>query len=185
MHTLFARLFLPFAIALVVAGPAVAQTKNSPARAEAEGEFACGGEARDLPCAVALFFACAARQTEDACTRVGLTEIPKLADKPQPIEYAIDRTSTIRPEDVTDELRHLAWFRPGFLLVEAEARRCQPGVSCANEDWSDWQVYLRFEDGRYFVVYWRGDSEPETPPDIPDDFMPTPAPPPAEPEVPR
>ncbi|MBL8806110.1 MAG: hypothetical protein JNN22_04610 [Rhodospirillales bacterium] len=177
-----------FVLAAFLAGmclSAAAQTQSAPARADIDGEFACGGEARDAPCAVALFFACAARQTEDACATVGLVEIPKLVDRPQSIEYAIDRTSTIRPEDVTDELRHLSWFRPGFLLVEAQARRCPAAGTCADEEWADWQIYLRHEDGRFFVVYWRGDSEPETPPDIPDAFMAAPTQPPADPETPR
>ena len=179
------HLFPAFVLLAGIAAAANAQTPAAPARAEIAGALACGGEARDVPCTVALFFACAARQSEEACARVGLSEIPKLVENPQPIEFAIDRTSTIRPEDVTEELKHLAWFRPGFLLVEAQARRCPETGSCADEDWSDWQIYLRADEGHHFVVYWRGDSEPETTPDIPDAFVPGPAQPPADPEAPR
>ncbi|MBI3506052.1 MAG: hypothetical protein HY059_14525 [Proteobacteria bacterium] len=172
-------------VLMLVSGAAHAQTTDRPGRAETQGELACGGVARDAGCAVALFFACAARLDEATCARVGLSEIPKLVEEPQTLEFAIDRTSTIRPEDITDDTRHLTWFRPGFLLVEAEMRRCPAEGSCAGESWDDWQIYLREEDGRFFVVYWRGDSEPDTPPEIPDAFLPAPATPPGEPEVPR
>jgi len=29
---------------------------------------------------------------------------------------------------------------------------------------------LREADGQFLVVFWRGDSEPDTPPEIPDAF---------------
>jgi hypothetical protein len=180
---MIARLLLAV---LLLGGAAHAQTPAAPGRATVAGELACGGEARDAGCAVALFFACAARLAEDVCARAGLAEIPKLVEQPQVLEYAVERTSTIRPEDITDDTRHLSWFRPGFLLVEAQTRRCPVEGSCAGEDWNDWQVYLREDDGRFFVVYWRGDSEPEMAPEIPDAFLPAaPAAPPAEPEAPR
>jgi hypothetical protein len=169
---MIARLFL--LLALSVAGAAHAQTHDQPGRAAPDGELACGGQARDVPCALALFFACAARQTDDVCAIVGLTEIPKLVEKPQALEFAIERTSTIRPEDVTEELKHLSWFRPGFRLVEAQMRRCPDAGDCSGESWDDWQVYLREADGRFLVVYWRGDSEPEMAPEIPDAFLPAP-----------
>ena len=178
------RLLLLAAL-LLGAGTASAQSTDKPGRAALDGELACGGQARSAECAIALFFTCAARLTEDACARVGLTEMPKLVDEPHALEFAVDRTSTIRPEDITDDTRHLTWFRAGFLLAEAKARRCPAEGSCAGESWDDWQVYLREEDGRFFVVYWRGDSEPETPPEIPEAFLPAPATPPGEPETPR
>jgi hypothetical protein len=185
MFSAFARLaFAATLVACLARADVRAQTTAAPARATVEGELACGGEARDVPCTLALFFQCAARQSDEVCARVGLAEIPKLVEQPQPLDYAIDRTSTIRPEDVTEELKHLAWYRPGFLLVEAEARRCPAAGSCADEEWSDWQIYLRADEGRFFVVYWRGDSEPETTPDIPDAFVPGTQPPP-DPDTPR
>ena len=169
---------LLLALLLLGAGAAHAQTADKPGRATLDGELACGGQARDAGCAIALFFTCAARLTEESCARVGLTEIPKLVDEPHVLEFAVDRLSTIKPEDVTEDLRHLTWFRAGFLLAEAKARRCPAEGSCAGESWDDWQVYLREDDGRFFVVYWRGDSEPESPPEIPEAFLPAPATPP-------
>jgi hypothetical protein len=173
-------------LALVLGiGGAQAQTPAAPARAETDGELACAGQPNDAPCATALFFACAARLSDEVCAIVGLTEIPKLVEQPQALEFAVERTSTIRPEDVTDDTRHLGWFRPGFLLVEAQVRRCPPQGSCAAEIWDDWQVYLREADGRFLVVYWHGDSQPDTPPEIPAAFLPAPAPLPADTETPR
>jgi len=168
------RRFLLAAWLLAAALPAAAQ---SPVRVEpAAGEPACAAGMVLAACAVALFFACAAAQDEALCAKLGLAEIPKLVEKPQPVEFSIDRISTIEPKDVTDDLKHLTWFRAGFLLVEAQARRCPDTGSCADESWDDWQIYLRDDEGRLYVVYWRGDSEPDQPPEIPDSFR-GPAPP--------
>lgn len=170
---------------LLCIGGAQAQTVAAPARAAPDGELACDGQPDNAACATAIFFACAARLSDEVCAIVGLAEIPKLVEQPQALEFAVERTSTIRPEDITDDTRHLGWFRPGFLLVEAQVRRCPAQGSCAAETWDDWQVYLREADGRFLVVYWRGDSEPDTPPEIPAAFLPAPAPPPADAETPR
>ncbi|MBL8833426.1 MAG: hypothetical protein JNL71_13625 [Rhodospirillales bacterium] len=162
-----------FVLALfLLAGAAQAQTASAPGRAAVDGDLACGGQSNSPACAVALFFACAARLSDETCATVGLSEIPKVVEQPQPLEFAIERTSTIRPEDINDDTRHLSWFRPGFLLVEAQMRRCPAEGSCAEESWDDWQVYLREADGRFLVVYWRGDSTPDQPPEIPEAFLP-------------
>lgn len=131
---------------------------------------ACAAESADVACAVALFYACAAAQDADLCAQLGLSEIPKLVETPQPVEFAIERTSTIEAKDVTDDLKHLPWFRPGFLLVEAQARRCPASGSCEGEEWDDWQIYIRLDAQRAQIVYWRGDSEPDQPPEIPESF---------------
>jgi hypothetical protein len=133
----------------------------------------------DAACAVARFYACAASQDADLCAQLGLAEVPKLVETPQPLEFAIERTSTIEAKDVTDDLKHLPWFRAGFLLVEAQARRCPADGSCASEEWDDWQIYIRLDETAAQVVYWRGDSEPDQPPEIPDSFR-APAPAPGE-----
>ncbi len=174
-------------VLLLGVGSAHAQTPAAPARAALDGELACTGQPDSARCATALFFACAARLSDEVCAIVGLTEIPKLVEQPQALEFAVERTSTIRPEDITEDTRHLGWFRPGFLLVEAQVRRCPAQGSCAAEIWDDWQVYLREADGRFLVVYWRGDSQPDTPPEIPAAFLPTPTPtpPPTDGETPR
>lgn len=133
----------------------------------------------DVACAVARFYACAAAQDAAFCAQLGFAEIPKLVETPQPVEFVIERTSTIEAKDVTDDLKHLPWFRPGFLLVEAQARRCPANGSCEGEEWDDWQIYIRRDETTAQIVYWRGDSEPDQPPEIPESFR-APAPATAE-----
>ena len=157
------RIFL-FALALA-AGAAAAQT---PVRVDPAAAPAC--DAASVECAVAQFFFCAASHDAAACAALGLQEAPKFADTPQPVEFLLERVGTIDAKDITDDLKHLAWFKAGFVLVEAQARRCPGPGSCADEQWDDWQIYLRPDDGRLQIVYWRGDSEPDQPPDIPETF---------------
>jgi hypothetical protein len=169
---------LALAFLLLAGAPAAAQ---APLRVGLDDALACGGEARSPDCATALFFACAARLDEATCARVGLAEQPKIVERPTPLEFLVERVGTIREADVTEDTRHLAWFRAGFRLVEAQMRRCPPAGSCEGEAWDDWQVYLREAEGQFLVVYWRGDSEPDTPPEIPDAFRAPQAPPPDAP----
>lgn len=173
------RRALALVVLLLACAPAAAQ---APVRVALDGAPACGGEAHTPECATALFFTCAARLDETVCARVGLVEPPKIVERPTPMEFLIERVGTIREADVTEDTRHLTWFRAGFRLVEAQARRCPPAGSCEGESWDDWQVYLREADGQFLVVFWRGDSEPDTPPEIPDAFRsPQGAPPDAAP----
>jgi hypothetical protein len=139
----------------------------------------CASEGADIACVVARFYACAASRDAALCAQLGLAEIPKLVETPQTVEFAIERTSAIEAKDVTDDLKHLPWFRPGYLLVEAQARRCPADGSCQAEEWDDWQIYIRRDETTAQIVYWRGDSEPDQPPEIPDSFR-APAPAPAE-----
>ncbi len=159
--------------ALLAAAPVGAQTpvRVNPAQAPicAPGEIAC---------TIAQFFFCAASQDTQACADLGLVEIPKIVEAPQPVEFLIERIGKIEAKDITDDLKHLAWYRAGHLLIEALVRRCPVAGSCADESWDDLQIYLRPEDAHLRIVYWRGDSEPDQPPDIPDNFR-APAAPPA------
>jgi hypothetical protein len=149
---------LGLVLLLLACAPAAAQ---APVAVALDGTLACGGEAHTPECATALFFACAARLDETVCARVGLVEPPKIVERPTPMEFLVERVGTIREAE-----------------IEAQARRCPPAESCEAEAWDDWQVYLREADGHFLVVYWRGDSEPDTPPDIPDAFRSPQAPPP-------
>jgi hypothetical protein len=165
--------FLPmFAVAalLAVVAPAFAQTppQGSVMRVGPDAMPSCADA--EVACAVARFYACAAAQDVAYCAQIGLAEIPKLVEAPQPVEFVIERTSTIEAKDVTDDLKHLTWFRPGFLLVEAQARRCPASGSCEGEEWDDWQIYIRRDETSAQIVYWRGDSEPDQPPEIPESF---------------
>jgi len=167
--------FIPMyllAALVAVASPAFAQTPPQGAviRVGPGATLACASDAADVACAVARFYACAATQDAALCAQFGLGEIPKLVEAPQPLEFAIERTSTIEAKDVTDDLKHLPWFRAGFLLVEALARRCPTEGNCEGEEWDDWQIYIRRDETTAQIVFWRGDSEPDQPPEIPDSF---------------
>jgi len=164
--------FVLLALALA-AGSAGAQT---PVRVDPAAAPAC--DAASVECAAAQFFFCAASHDAAACAALGLADAPKLVETPQPVEFLVERVGTIDAKDITDDLKHLSWFKAGYLLVEAQARRCPANGSCADEEWDDWQIYLRPDAGRLQIVYWRGDSEPDQPPDIPENFrasVPTPA----------
>jgi hypothetical protein len=172
---------LPAILAVsILAGIAFAQT---PARVAPDASsVACLGEANDPACAAATFFACALRRTVELCAVIGLIEPPRLVEESSAVEWLIERISVIRERDVTDELKHLAWFKPGNTLIEAQVRRCPATLpDCAGESWDDWQIYLAPDDGRFRVVGWRGDSEPDGPAEIPEAFRPEP---PADPAPP-
>jgi hypothetical protein len=159
---------------------AIAQT---PSRVAPEsGNVACIGTADTPQCATATFFACAVRREAELCAAVGLIEPPRLFDTPAALEWLVDRASVIRERDVTEDLQHFAWFKAGNTLVEAQVRRCAPELrDCAAEEWVDWQVYLvPLDGGKFQVVGWRGDNEPEGPPEIPEAFQPPQAPEPAQ-----
>jgi hypothetical protein len=164
---------LAIAALLVLAAAAGAQ---EPARVAPEAaSVGCMGQANDPACATATFFACAVRRTTELCAAVGLDEAPRLVDEGNAVEWLIERASVIRERDVTDDLKHLAWFKAGNTLVEAQVRKCAATLpDCAAESWDDWQIYLAPEDGKFRVVGWRGDSEPDGPPEIPEAFHPQP-----------
>jgi hypothetical protein len=165
---------LALAVSLFVAGAAFAQT---PSRVTQDASNVdCVGQAGDPACAVATFLACAVRRAPELCEAVGLAEPPRAIDEGVAVEWLIERASTIRERDVTDDLKHFAWFKAGNILVEAQLRRCAPALpDCAAESWDDWQIYLAPVDGKFRIVGWRGDSEPDGPPEIPDAFRPEPA----------
>lgn len=133
---------------------------------------ACLGEASSARCAAETLIACLARVDRALCVRVGAAP----ADLPREtrlVEYVIERESVIRPDEVTDELRDVAWFKPGFVLVEAQLRACAPArATCDDEEWDDLQIYLRTREGRWEVVSWRTSSEPDRPGEIPEAFQP-------------
>ena len=153
------------------AGAAFAQ---APSRLTPDaGNVACVGNADDPACATATFFACAVRRTAEPCAAVGLDEAPRLIDEGIAVEWLVERATVIREQDVTDDLKHLAWFKAGNTLVEAQVRKCAANLpDCAAESWDDWQIYLAPEGGKFRVVGWRGDSEPDGPPEIPEAFRP-------------
>ena len=94
------------------------------------------------------------------------------AREPGLIEYLIERVTVIRPEDITEELRDVDWFKPGYTLVEIRRRHCPADAACGSEAWDDLQVYLRPRGDAWEVVSWRSEAEPEGAPEIPDAFRP-------------
>jgi len=157
-------------LAALLAAVAVA---GEPSRvAPGHATSACIGETSSPSCAAETLIACLARVDKALCARVGATvsELPRDA---RLVEYVIERESVIRPEQVTDELRDVAWFQPGFVLVEAQFRTCAAARStCDDDDWDELQIYLRPRDGWWEVAGWRASAEPDRPGEVPDAFRP-------------
>jgi hypothetical protein len=130
----------------------------------------CIGEIANPRCAAETLIACFVRQTAALCGRVGasLRQVPRIENRL--IEYVIERDSVITAEQITDDLRDLEWFKPGFTLVEIRMRNCV--VDCASESWENLQVYLSAHPTGWRVVSWRIDSEPEAVPELPEEFRP-------------
>jgi hypothetical protein len=171
------RLFAICLIALLCAlnSAAYAQSK---ATAEKVGRIdtghatsSCIGSANSPTCATETLLACFARVQPDLCAKVGVDA--KASEKdPGTIEYIIDRTSVIRAEDITEELRDVEWFKAGYMLVELRRRNC-PATCGGDESWEDMQVYLRPHGTAWDVVSWRGETEQEGAPEEPENFKAT------------
>jgi hypothetical protein len=142
----------------------------------------CIGTLATPACAAETLLVCLTRGDAALCRAVGAAAAPRPAGEPLQTEYVLERISIIQADDVTDDLRDVEWFKPGYALVEALRRAC-PAVNpdCQDEPWDDLQVYLRQRPGvapaSWEVVYWRSDSEPDMSPELPDDFVKPPAPP--------
>jgi hypothetical protein len=137
---------------------------------------ACIGTAATPLCAVETLLACLVRNDDGLCRRIGATPPTRNSETPGPLqaEYAIERISVIQPEDITDDTRDLEWFKPGYTLVEVSRRLCPASEpDCDSLNWEYLQVYLRpagTGGGPWQIVTWRGDSEDDTTPEIPDAF---------------
>lgn len=131
---------------------------------------ACIGSNATPVCAAETLLACLFRADGTLCRQAGLD--PRTITREPTIvatEYAIDRVSVIRAEDVTEDLRDVDWFKPGFALVELRQRMCR-AADCEDADWDDVQVYAQPVDNGWRIVTWRGDIGQENAPDIPDAF---------------
>jgi hypothetical protein len=173
------------ALALGLFAPAAPaqMSKESPGRiGPAATTSVCLGTPTTPACAAETLLACLTRSDTALCRAVGAATPPRSAVDPLQTEYVIERVSIIQPDDVTDDLRDVEWFKPGYALVEALRRACSAtNPDCQDELWDDLQVYLRQRLGAtpaaWEVVYWRSDSEPDMSPELPDDFVkPPPAP---------
>jgi hypothetical protein len=165
------------AVSLVMASTATAQetSVDRPGRIAATAATStCLGEPRSPQCAAETLLACLTRAEARLCRAVGITDVPPPAE-PIQTEYVIERVSVIRPEDVTDDLRGLDWFKPGFALIEVLRRTCPAAMrACLDEEWEEIQVYAKPAGGRWEIVTWRGENQPDGVPDIPDTYRPPP-----------
>ncbi len=139
---------------------------------------ACIGDSKTPVCAAETLLACMARAEAELCRRVGIADPrPAIGQPPSLIEYTVDRTTIIRREDITDDLKDVDWYRPGYALVEIQRRSCAPkSPNCAEESWTDLQIYARPRGNAWDIVTWRGESDEDAPPEIPDAFKQAPAP---------
>lgn len=128
----------------------------------------CIGDAASTSCTVDTLMACFARAARSFCARIG-AEAPDAAPEPRRLEYVVERESVIRPDQITDDLRDVAWFKPGFTLVEMQIRACAAQApDCETEPWEDLQVYLRQQGNAWRVVHWRAPGDPDAAVQIPD-----------------
>lgn len=129
----------------------------------------CIGAVTTPICAAETLLACLMRA--DASCRAAGVDSRTINHEPTTVatEYAIERVSIIRAEDVTEDLRDVDWFKPGFALIELRRRACR-AATCDDEEWDDVQVYARPVEGGWRIVTWRGDIGQEHAPDIPDAF---------------
>jgi hypothetical protein len=168
--------FASIALALCLAAPpSGAQTKPAEAKigrvAPDSATSPCIGTATSPVCMAETLLACFARAEAGLCAKAGAD--PRAGTRePGPIEYVIERVNVIRAEDITEDLRDVDWFKPGYTLVELRRRNCPAAGGCGSETWDDVQVYLRPRDGGWEIVNWRSEAEPEGAPEIPDAYRP-------------
>jgi hypothetical protein len=133
----------------------------------------CVGANTSPTCMTETLLACFARGDAALCRNAGIADPRSVTREPSVIEYVIERISVIRAEDVTEDMREVEWFKPGYALVELRRRSCPPpGSACAAEGWDDLQVYLRPRNGLWEIVTFRGELESESAPEIPETFQP-------------
>jgi hypothetical protein len=172
------RLFL-CAIALMLMALAPADAAPLGRVTPTSATSACIGTGSSPVCAAETLIACFARADIGLCRRIGVSEPGnEMAAGPRTVEYVIDRQSTIKKEDITDDLRDLDYFKPGYVLLEIRRRDCPSGqTNCEDVAWSDLQVYARpIPTGGWDIAGWRGDSEQESAPEIPENYQPPPKP---------
>jgi hypothetical protein len=102
--------------------------------------------------------------------RTAITQPPAL------MEYTVDRTTIIKREDITDDLKDIEWYKPGYALVEIQRRSCAAGsANCADSSWTDLQIYARPRGNAWDIVTWRSETDEDATPELPDAFTQAPA----------
>lgn len=153
---------------------AIAQTaKDSPGRiTKSTATSRCIDEPSTPVCATETLLACQLRAEAALCRSVGAAIPASPADGAAQIEYVIERVGVIRPEDISEDLKDLDWYKPGYTLVELLRRTCPASqLDCRDESWEGVQVYLRSRGAGWDIVHWRSDAEQDTPPEEPDNFQ--------------
>ena len=131
---------------------------------------ACIGESSSARCASDTLMACIARATRALCARVG-AEPPEPMPAPRLIHYVVERESVIRQDQIADDLRDVAWFKPGYVLLEVLVRGCGADeAACESEPWEDLQIYARQQGGTWRIVHWRSPGDPDQAPQLPEAF---------------
>lgn len=159
------------AAAIVVASGSMVHAQPRPTArvSPSEATSSCLGLPITPQCAADTLIACFARGDRQLCRAVGVSGArPDDGVPPLLIEYLVERVSIIRPEDITDDLAGVDWFKPGYGMVELQRRSCPPErATCADEEWQALQVIARPRGERWEIVIWRSDIEPEILPEIP------------------
>jgi hypothetical protein len=130
---------------------------------------ACIGSTASPVCATETLLACFARADKSLCEKVHADLRAGLREA-GPTEYIIDRVTTIRAEDITEDQRDLEGFKAGNILVELRRRVCT--AACADGTWEDMQIYLQPSGTGWDVVAWRGEVQENEVPEVPDSFRP-------------
>lgn len=166
--------------ALLAGVPALAPQAAAQASKENPGRItptsatsACLGQPRTPVCGAETLLACLTRGDAALCRAVTGTPPPRPSEAVQS-EYVIERESLIRPVDVTEDMRDLDWYKPGYALIEMQHRACAATQAACDDTWDDLQIYLRRTgevETRWEVVHWRSDSEPDLGPDLPETFL--------------
>jgi hypothetical protein len=132
----------------------------------------CLGDNHSARCTTETFLGCLARFDNVLCARAGLRgDRPEGAERARLVEYILERESVIRPEQITDDLRHVEWYKPGFVLFEVRLRACDAtAADCADEEFEDFQIYLERGDAGWRVVHWRTNGDSDAPPEVPEAF---------------
>ena len=167
--------FFPL-LALLLTAPHAATAASPMGRISgAAATSACIGSVSSPTCTAETLLACFARADVALCRRVNVTEIgSELAAGSHTIEYVIDRQTTIQQQDITDDLKDLEYYKPGYVLLEIRRRDCAAGqATCADAAWSDLQIFVRpLPTGGWDIAAWRGDNEQESAPEIPETYEP-------------
>jgi hypothetical protein len=163
-------------LALLLTAPQIATAASPMGRISGgTATSTCIGSVSSPTCTAETLLACFARADVALCRRVNVADAgSELQAGSHTIEYIIDRQTTIKQQDITDDLKDLEYYKPGYVLLEIRRRDCAAGqATCADAAWSDLQIFVRpLATGGWDIAAWRGDNEQESAPEIPETYEP-------------